>query len=69
MQVTSHPNFDDVTLCKHVTTEENAFIVFNFFSYMKKHVILAIDIVIVQIVISITSSPSGTGFYVTRWVK
>ena len=56
--------FDDVTLCKHVTAEENAYIVFNSFSYTKKHLILAIYIVIVQIVILIMSLPSGTGFYV-----
>ena len=61
--------FDDVTLCKHVMAEENAFNVYNSFSYMKKHIILAIDIVIVQIVISIMSSPSCTGFYVMRWIK
>ena len=35
----------------------------------KKYIILASNIVIVQIMISITSSPSGTGFYVMRWVK
>ena len=29
------PNFDDVTLCKHVTAEEIAFIVFNSFPYRK----------------------------------
>ena len=59
------PNFDDVTLCKHVTAEENAFILNQFLSYTKKtHIILASNIVIVQIVISIASSPSGTGFYV-----
>ena len=40
------------------------------FLYEKKtYIILASNIVIVQIVISITSSPSGTGFYVMRWVK
>ena len=39
------------------------------FSYMKKHVTLAMNIVVVHIVILITSSPSGTGFYVMRWVK
>ena len=61
--------FDDVTLCKHVTPEENALIVFNSFSYTKKHVILAINSVIVQIVISIMSSQSGNGFCVMRWVK
>ena len=44
VQITSHPIFDDVTLCKHVTAEENTFIVFNSFSYAKKHVILAINI-------------------------
>ena len=69
MQITLRPIFDDVTLCKHIMTEENAFIVFNSFSYTKKHVILAINIVIVQIEISITSSPPGTGFFVMRWVK
>ena len=58
------PNFDGLTLCKHATAEENAFIVLNSFLIQKKHVILASNIVIVQIVISITSSPSGTGFYV-----
>ena len=66
VQITLRPIFDDVTLCKHLTAEENAFIVFN---SSKKHVILAINIVIVQIAISITSLPSGTGFYVMRWVK
>ena len=31
------PNFDDITLCKHVTAEEeNAFIVFNSFSLIRK---------------------------------
>ena len=65
----SHPIFDDVTLCKHVTAEENTFIVFNSFYYTKKHVILAINIVISQIALSITKSPSGTGFYVMGWVK
>ena len=69
MQITSRPIFDDVTLCKDVTAEENTFIVFNSFSYTKKHVILVINTVISQIAISITSSPSGTGFYVMRWVK
>ena len=49
--------------------EENAFVVFNSFSYSKKHIILAINIAIGQIVISITSSMSGTEFYVMRWVK
>ena len=62
----SHPIFDDVTLCEHVTADENAFMVFSSFSYT---ISLAINIVIVQIVISITSSLSGTGFYVMRWVK
>ena len=65
----SHPIFDEVTLCKYVTAEENAFIVFNSFSYNKKHIILAINIVFAQIAILITSSPSGTGFYVMRRVK
>ena len=72
MLITSQPIFDDVTLCKHVTSEENAFIVFNSFSYTKNtHVILAIIIVtyITQIVILIMSSLSGTGFYAMRWVK
>ena len=63
------PIFDDITLCKHVTTEENAFMMFISFSYMKTHIVLAINIVIAQIAISIMSSPSGTGFYVMRWVK
>ena len=64
------PIFDDITLCKHVTIEENAFMVFSSFSYTKKHIILAINqIAIVQIAISIKSSPSGTGFYAMRWVK
>ena len=69
MQVTLHPIFDDVTLCKHVLTEENAFRVFISFSYTKKkkQVFLAINKCIVQIVI--TSSPSGAEFYVMRWVK
>ena len=31
-----NPIFDDVTLCKHITAEGNAFIVFNSFSYMNK---------------------------------
>ena len=34
------------------------------FLFEKKHVILASNIVIVQIVILIMSLPSGTGFYV-----
>ena len=55
--------------CNYVTAEEYAFIVFNSFSYMKKHVILAINIVSGLIVIWIMSLPSGTGFYVMRWVK
>ena len=62
------PNFDDVTLYKHIIADENAFILFKSFSYTKKYVILAINIVFAQIAISITSSPSGTGFYVKRWV-
>ena len=41
---------------------------FNSFLY-EKHVILASNSGIVQIVISITSSLSGSGFYVMRWVK
>ena len=50
--------------------EENAFIVFVFlFFYKKNHVILAINIAIPQITILIMSLPSGTGFYVLRWVK
>ena len=69
MQITSHKILDDVTLCKHATAEENAFIEFNSFSYTKKQVILRINIVIAEIVISFTSSASGTGFYVMRWVK
>ena len=68
MQITSRPIFDDVTLCKHVTAKENAFIVITF-SYTKENVILVINIVFAQIAISITSSPSGNGFYVMRWVK
>ena len=64
----SHHIFVDVTLCKHFMAEENAFIMFNHFSYTKKHVILAINIVI-ALQILITSLPSGTGFYVMRWVK
>ena len=57
--------FDDVTLCKHVTTEDSAFVVFNYFLKQKKtHVILASNIDIVQIAISIKNSPSGSGFYV-----
>ena len=61
MQITSRPISDDMTICKHVRTDENAFIVFNSFSYTKKHVILAItcNIVIAQIALSIKSSPSG----------
>ena len=69
MQIIAHPIFDDVTLCKHVMAEENAFIVFISFSYTKKHVIFVINIFTAQIVILITSSRSGTGFYVMRWVK
>ena len=51
--------------------KENAFIKINYFSYLikKTHVILAIIFVIAQMVISMTSLPSGTGFYVMRWVK
>ena len=30
------PIFDDITLCKHDTAEENAFTMFNSFSYTKK---------------------------------
>ena len=56
------PMFDDIALCKHVTAKENAFIIFNSFSYMNKLVILVINIVIDQLVILMTSSPSGTGF-------
>ena len=70
MQITSRLILVDVTLCKNATAEKNAFIVFNSFANTKKtHVILAINIVIVQIAISITSSPSGNGVYVMRWVK
>ena len=69
MQITSRPIFDEVTLCKHVMAEENAFIVLNSFSYTKKCAILAIDIVIVQIAIMIMSWLSGTWFHVMRWVK
>ena len=50
-------------------TVENAFNVFISFSYTKKHIILEINIVIAQIAILIMGSPSGTGFYVMRWVK
>ena len=64
-----HPILNDVTTFKNVAPEENALILFNSFSCMKKQANLAINIVMVQIVISITSSPSGTGFYVMRWVK
>ena len=39
------------------------------FPIRKKYVILAINIVITQIALLITSLPSGTGFYVMRWVK
>ena len=39
------------------------------FLIRKKHVILAINIVKAQIVISIMSSLSGTGFHVMKWVK
>ena len=46
--------------------DRNAFIEFNSFSLRKKK---PINIVITQIVTSITSSPSGTGFYVMRWVN
>ena len=66
MQITLRQVFDDVTLCKHVTAEENAFIMFSSFSYTKKHITLAINIVIIQIAILIMSSPPGTGFYVMR---
>ena len=63
MQIASRPIFDEFSLCKHAAAEENEFIVLNSLCIRKKHVILAINIVVVQIVISITSSPSGTGFY------
>ena len=36
--------FDDVTLCKHVMTVENTFIVLISFSHAKKHVILHVAI-------------------------
>ena len=37
LQITSRQMFDDVTLCKHVTTEaENAFIVFNSFPLIRE---------------------------------
>ena len=62
MQIASRPIFDDVTLCNHVRAEENEFIMFNSFSYTKEHVILAINIVITQIAISITSSLQVLGF-------
>ena len=68
MQITSLSIFDDVTLCKYVTAKDNAWIVIPF-SYTKEHIILVINNVFAQIAISITSSPSGTGFYVLRWVK
>ena len=63
MQIASVPNFDDVT-CKHVAAEENAFIVLNSLVMRKKHHFSEYNIVIIQIVISLTSSPSGTGVYV-----
>ena len=69
MQIVSRPIFDDLTLCKHVTAEENALTVYFFFSYTKIPIILAIIIVFAQIAILITSLPSGTGFYVMKWVK
>ena len=69
VKITSRPIFDDVTLCKHVTAEENAFIVFNFFSYTEKHVILAINIVLAQIAIRLRVRRQVLGFYVRRWVK
>ena len=69
MQITSRPFCDNVTMCKRVTSEEHAFNVFNSLSFTKKHVILAINIIISQIALSIRSSLSGTGFYVMRSVK
>ena len=69
MQITWRHIFDDVTMCKHVTTEDNAFMVFNSFSYTKTHFLLAINIVMDQISLLITSLPPGTGFYLIRWIK
>ena len=70
MQIATRPMFDDITLCKHVTAEENTLMVLNSFSYKyEKLVILATKIVFPQIAILITSLPSGTGLYVMRWVK
>ena len=40
-----------------------------FIFLFEKHTILAINSVIAHIAISITSSPSGAGFHVMRWVK
>ena len=65
--LTSPPIFDDATLCKHVTAKENAEILFKFLFLYEKHVVLAINIVFVQILI--TSLLSGTGLYVMKWVK
>ena len=64
MQIALLPIVNDVTLCKHVTAEENAFIMLISFYIGKKHVILASNVVIGHIVILSASSPSGTGFYV-----
>ena len=58
----SCPLFDDVTLCKHIKTEETAFIMFNSFSCTKKQASLEINIVFAQIAISITSLRSDIGF-------
>ena len=63
VKITSRPIFDDVTLCKHVTAEENAFIVFNSFSYTK-NVIFAINIVIAQIAIRLRVCRQVLGVYV-----
>ena len=72
----SHQIFDDVTLCKHVTTEEeNVIIFFNSFSLIWKKIIMAetsdrprvvileINIVIAQIVIPIQCSLSCDELY------
>ena len=72
-QTTSHQNFADVTISKHVTAEqENVFIVFNFVSLsslfaetLKRVAILMITNISSQIakLNRIQKPPSGAGFF------
>ena len=75
-QTTSRQNFDDVTLCIHITAErENVFVMFNFVSLIKskrrnvrKSAIEMMTNIIVQFANRIQKPPPGAGFC-SRWVK